>query len=92
MAARSENTGVSETIKAMGQLVQNFVPDTGPPDYIIREIRAVKDKGRKNDREVTISFAELYMEKHSRKNPQLEKMKDQGKQIRDNFQKNLFKP
>jgi len=90
--ARRENTVLSETFEAIGQLLQNFVPDIGHSDEFIREHRAADDKKRKNDGEAAISFAELYMEKHSRKNPQLEMLKDRNKQIRDNFQKNLFKP
>ncbi len=90
--ARRENTVLSETFEAIGQLLQNFVPDSGPSDEFIRELRAADDKKHKNDGEALISFAELYMEKHSRKNPHSEMLKDQGKQIRDNFQKYLFKP
>jgi len=90
--ARSENTVLSETFKAIGKLLQNFVPDIGHSDEFIREQRAADDKKLKTDREALISFAELYREKHSRKNPHSEMLKDQGKQIRDNFQEYLFKP
>ena len=90
--AHRENMELSETFEAIGQLLQNFVSDIGHSDEFIREHRAADDKKRKNHREAAISFAELYREQHSRKNPQLEMLKDQGKQIRDNFRKYLFKP
>ena len=90
--AHRENMELSETFEAIGQLLQNFVPDIGHSDEFIREHRAANDKKRKNYREAAISFAKLYMEKHSRKNPHSEMLKNQNKQIRDNFQKNLFKP
>lgn len=91
-AARNENTGWSETIEAIGQLLQNSVPDIGPTDDIIQALRAADDKRRKNDREALISLAELYMENRRRKNPHLEMMEYQNKQMLDNIWKNSFKP
>jgi len=91
-AARSEYTVWSKTIKAIGQQLQNCVPDIGPTDDIIKELMAANDKRRKNDQEALISIAELYMENRRRKNFDLEMMKYQNKKIFDNIWKNSFKP
>jgi len=84
-----EREGWKETIKSIGQLFKDCIPNTGPSDYFLQKYEAAVRERHKSDRETLIDLAKLMGENRRRKNIDLELMERRTSKMMENFWKNV---
>ncbi|GAI56993.1 unnamed protein product [marine sediment metagenome] len=78
-----------DTIDAVGTLLKGLMPNAGPSDDFMRKYEAAVQKKEERDREAWVGFGMLVAENRKRKNFELVMIEHQGRQIIENFYKDI---
>ena len=78
-----------EMIAAVGKLLADNIPQSGPTDDFIQRFEAATKKKEKREREALIGIAKIIAERNKYKNIELQILENQTKNIWDNFWKTM---